>query len=75
MRKNDAEVCERKGWFARRTECLNAINGVEWDPAHDEKQHDNGEVLSGLHLTPLCSTKHPKFGSRRRVHARHLTYL
>lgn len=41
VRQNDREQRQLPGNVAVRTECLDAIYGVEWHPAEHEEQHND----------------------------------
>lgn len=50
MAEDDAGVDDRHWDVALAAECLNAVDGIEWHPAQDEKEHNDREILRGLHL-------------------------
>lgn len=54
MRKNDAEVNHRFVDEALLAESVDAVDGVERDPADHKKRDDNGEILRGLDFSFLC---------------------
>lgn len=55
MRQDDSEVNHGLVHEALLAKSINAVDGVERNPADHKKSNDNGEILRGLDFTFLCS--------------------
>lgn len=58
VREDNTEIGECYVDPAVRAEGLDAVDGVERDPADHEEEDDDGEVLCGFHFTFLCGSQH-----------------
>lgn len=80
MRENYTEIGERVWNVQFGHEGLYSVDRVERDPADDEEENDDGEVLRGFHFTLLRSAEHAQHRAARctplaAFHCYHRTHL
>lgn len=71
VRQYDGEQRQYLGDVAVRIEGLDAIDGVQRQPADHEEQHDDGEVLRGLDLAFARGAQHAEHGAALGARDRH----
>lgn len=75
VREDDERVHVNRGDLAGRAEGQHAVDRVERDPADHEEQHDDGQVLGGLHFLLLLGAQHSEHRAAAGAAARRCAVL